>query len=74
MRTIVKQYEEEYDGNTSNWVWQSPFEEYKRALRNPGDNDSNMEYTRVAARQRTGTLGRPVTYDREALSEAQDYL
>ena len=38
------------------------------------DNDSNVEQTRVTARQRKGTLERQVKYDQEAFKKAWDYL
>lgn len=39
-----------------------------------GDNDFNVEHPRVTTRQRAGTLGRAVEYDKEAFEKALDFL
>ena len=39
-----------------------------------GDNDFNVEHTRVTARQRAGTFERQVKYEQEAFKKAWDYL
>ena len=72
VQTIFQQYEE-YDGATSERVWQSLFKVYNQTLRKMGDNEFGVEHTRVTARQREGTLERVVKYDQDAF-KAWDYL
>ncbi|CAM9958418.1 unnamed protein product, partial [Sphacelaria rigidula] len=65
VETIFKQYEE-YDGDTLKRVWQSLFQVYNQTLREMGDNDFSVEHSGVRVRQRAGTLGRVVKYDKDA--------
>ncbi|CAM9788620.1 unnamed protein product, partial [Sphacelaria rigidula] len=69
VETIFKQYEE-YDGDTLERVWQSPFKVYNQTLRELGDNDFSVEHSGVRVRQRAGTLERVVKYDKDTFTKA----
>ena len=73
VETIFQQYEE-YDGDTSERVWQSLFKVYNQTLRTLGDNDFSVEHSGVRVRQRAGTLERVVKYDVDAFKAAWDFL
>ena len=73
VETIFQQYEE-YDGDTSERVWQSLFKVYNQTLRTLGDNDFSVEHSGVRVRQRAGTLERVVKYDVDAVKATWDFL
>ena len=58
---VLKSINEEYDGDTSERVWQS-LKVYNQTLRKLGDNDFSVEHSGMRARQRAGTLERVVKY------------
>ena len=69
VETIFQQYEE-YDGDTSERVWQSLFKVYNQTLRTLGDNDFSVEHSGVRVRQRAGTLERVEKYDVDVFKAA----
>ena len=70
---VLKSINEEYDGDTSERVWQS-LKVYNQTLRKLGDNDFSVEHSGMRARQRAGTLERVVKYDVDAFKAAWDFL
>ena len=69
----LKSINEEYDGDTSERVWQS-LKVYNQTLRTLGDNHFSVEHSGVRVRQRARTLERVVKYNVDAFQAAWDFV